>query len=47
MNPTVKKNLQMIVAAAKTTFHYGFIPVVIYLGMLYELEIYFIYILFQ
>ena len=32
MSPGVKERLEVVYDIAKTTFHWGFIPVVLYLG---------------
>jgi hypothetical protein len=35
MNPEVKRRLSFVLGIVKTTFHIGFIPLVLYLGMTY------------
>lgn len=32
MSPGVKERLEVVYEVAKTTFHWGFIPMVLYLG---------------
>lgn len=33
LNKETKKRIQVVLGAAKTTFYWGFIPLVIYLGL--------------
>ena len=34
MRPETKKRVQTVIKFSKTTFHWGFIPLIIYLGTL-------------